>query len=179
MVLYRTNFKNTCERSARRRETLEPEVCRDEVPPLREDEIEEYGQEEEEEEVAQIPFKMARYKDEEAIDRSRKFYIQINQRRTCRMFSTAPVCREVIENIIRTAGEPQLVSTENTQLCIFFSVHFSFARIISLPTELILSLRQSQGHCKTECRLEEKSKNKLVMRHRTVLFFLLVSVLLL
>ncbi len=42
--------------------------------------------------------------DEERVARARAFHEQISKRRTCRMFSDAPVPREVIEEAILAAG---------------------------------------------------------------------------
>jgi nitroreductase len=44
------------------------------------------------------------YGQEEMIARSRAFYAQARDRRTCRFFAEAPVPREVIENAILAAG---------------------------------------------------------------------------
>jgi len=45
-----------------------------------------------------------KYPEKEMIERSAQFYDDMNNRRTCRYYSSEPVPKEVIENIIRTAG---------------------------------------------------------------------------
>ncbi len=62
-----------------------------------------YGPDEEEEHE-HIPYKGLQYPEEEMIQRSAQFYANLNQRRSVRFFSDKKVPREVIENIIKTAG---------------------------------------------------------------------------
>lgn len=58
----------------------------------------------EEEEVPHVPYSPPRYPEETMLERSKDFYTLLNQRRTVRLISPKPVPREVIDNIIRTAG---------------------------------------------------------------------------
>ncbi len=51
-----------------------------------------------------IPFKLTRLSENEMIQRSKAFYEEMNLRRSVRFFSDEPVPREVIDNVIRTAG---------------------------------------------------------------------------
>ena len=51
-----------------------------------------------------IPYKAAGLSPEKSLENSRKFYEWANKRRSLRVFSDKPVPREVIENIIKTAG---------------------------------------------------------------------------
>lgn len=51
-----------------------------------------------------IHYQQKEYDSEQMIQRSRDFYAFINQRRTVREFSTRPVPKEVIENILLTAS---------------------------------------------------------------------------
>lgn len=51
-----------------------------------------------------IPYNRPRVSHEEMLRRSKDFYQQMDKRRSLRMFSDEPVPREVIENIILTAG---------------------------------------------------------------------------
>lgn len=46
-----------------------------------------------------------RYTEKEMIQRSAEFYDDMNNRRTCRFYSSEPVPKEVIENIIRVGGK--------------------------------------------------------------------------
>lgn len=46
-----------------------------------------------------------RYSESEMITRSVEFYMDMNNRRTVRHYSSEPVPKDVIENIIRTAGK--------------------------------------------------------------------------
>ena len=56
------------------------------------------------EDTSHIPFTHKSYETPEMIRRSGEFYQELNKRRSLRFFSEAPVPREVIENLIRTAG---------------------------------------------------------------------------
>lgn len=58
----------------------------------------------EEEDVRHVPYSPPRYPEETMLERSKDFYTLLNQRRTVRFISPKPVPREVIDNIIRTAG---------------------------------------------------------------------------
>lgn len=51
-----------------------------------------------------IPYHLQTYSEDEMINRSRNMYNLANSRRSVRNFSDRPVPREIIENIIRTAG---------------------------------------------------------------------------
>ncbi|NXU81119.1 IYD1 deiodinase, partial [Oreotrochilus melanogaster] len=57
-----------------------------------------------EENVAHVPFFVERYSETEMIKRSQMFYELLNKRRSVRFLSDEPVPREVIDNVIRTAG---------------------------------------------------------------------------
>ncbi|KAK3877320.1 hypothetical protein Pcinc_017971 [Petrolisthes cinctipes] len=54
--------------------------------------------------LEQIPYIHTRLTVEESEKRSLQFYNQMNARRSVRFFSSDPVSRTVVENIIRTAG---------------------------------------------------------------------------
>lgn len=58
-----------------------------------------------EEDHPQVPYSATRYPEDTMLERSKEFYTLLNQRRTVRFISAEPVPREVIENVIRTAGE--------------------------------------------------------------------------
>ena len=51
-----------------------------------------------------IPYKIANFSSEELIKKSKKYFQEINKRRSVRDFSNRDVPKEVIENIIKTAG---------------------------------------------------------------------------
>ena len=51
-----------------------------------------------------IPYKIANFSSEELIKKSKKYFQEINNRRSVRDFSDKDVPKEVIENIIKTAG---------------------------------------------------------------------------
>lgn len=57
-----------------------------------------------EENVAHVPFSGERYSEAEMIKRSQTFYELLNKRRSVRFLSDESVPREVIDNVIRTAG---------------------------------------------------------------------------
>ncbi|XP_077409044.1 iodotyrosine deiodinase [Vanacampus margaritifer] len=56
------------------------------------------------EDVAHLPFSLERHDEEQMLHRSQRFYALMNQRRSVRFFSPEPVPREVIHNVVRTAG---------------------------------------------------------------------------
>lgn len=63
------------------------------------------------ENVAHVPFVAERYSEAEMIKRSRSFYELLNKRRSVRFLSDEPVPREVIDNVIRTAGRYCIVQS--------------------------------------------------------------------
>ncbi|XP_042858714.1 iodotyrosine deiodinase 1-like, partial [Penaeus japonicus] len=62
------------------------------------------GTAEEEKYISTPTFPSCRYSPEESIKKSKEFYELMNTRRSVRFFSSDPVPREVIENVVRTAG---------------------------------------------------------------------------
>ncbi|KAM9779244.1 iodotyrosine deiodinase [Syngnathus typhle] len=56
------------------------------------------------EDVPQVPYLSERHPEEEMLCRAQRFYALMNQRRTVRFISPEPVPREVIDNVIHTAG---------------------------------------------------------------------------
>ncbi|CAK6962211.1 iodotyrosine deiodinase 1 isoform X2 [Scomber scombrus] len=58
----------------------------------------------EEEDLPHVPYSPPRYPEEKMLQRSQEFYTLMNQRRSVRLISPEPVPREVIDNVIRTAG---------------------------------------------------------------------------
>lgn len=74
------------------------------------------------ENVAHVPFIAERYSEAEMIKRSRSFYELLDKRRSVRFLSDEPVPREVIDNVIRTAGRYCVVqSLKKTNLQYGFS----------------------------------------------------------
>lgn len=59
---------------------------------------------EEDEKLAHVPYLPTRYSEEAMLEKSQDFYTLMNQRRSVRFISPEPVPREVIDNVIRTAG---------------------------------------------------------------------------
>uniref|UniRef100_A0A672V3N0 iodotyrosine deiodinase n=1 Tax=Strigops habroptila TaxID=2489341 RepID=A0A672V3N0_STRHB len=57
-----------------------------------------------EENVPHVPFSAEHYTEAEMIKRSKMFYELLNKRRSVRFLSDEPIPREVIDNVIRTAG---------------------------------------------------------------------------
>ncbi|XP_051517866.1 iodotyrosine deiodinase-like [Myxocyprinus asiaticus] len=57
-----------------------------------------------EEELHHVPYSPPRYSAAEMLKRSEKFYSLMNLRRSVRFISPEPVPKEVIDNVIRTAG---------------------------------------------------------------------------
>ncbi|XP_003224725.2 iodotyrosine deiodinase 1 [Anolis carolinensis] len=67
-------------------------------------EEEDDGEWQESEDIAHTPFSLERYSEEDMIKRSKNFYELLNKRRSVRFISDEPVPREVIDNVIKTAG---------------------------------------------------------------------------
>lgn len=59
----------------------------------------------EEQDIPHVPYTATRYSEETMVERSKEFYSLLNQRRTVRLISSEPVPREVIDNVILTAGK--------------------------------------------------------------------------
>ncbi|XP_070596162.1 iodotyrosine deiodinase 1 isoform X2 [Erythrolamprus reginae] len=55
-------------------------------------------------ELDHIPFSIERYSEEDMVKRSKDFYELLKKRRSVRFISDEPVPREVIDNVIKTAG---------------------------------------------------------------------------
>ncbi|XP_049915068.1 iodotyrosine deiodinase 1 [Epinephelus moara] len=58
----------------------------------------------EEEDRPHVPYSPKRYPEDTMLERSKDFYTLMNQRRSVRFISPEPVPREVIDNVIHTAG---------------------------------------------------------------------------
>lgn len=58
----------------------------------------------EEDDVAHVPFSSERYSEETMLKKSKDFYSLMNKRRSVRFISPEPVPREVIDEVIHTAG---------------------------------------------------------------------------
>ncbi|XP_053193348.1 iodotyrosine deiodinase 1 isoform X1 [Scomber japonicus] len=76
----------------------------DDTEITREDEDGEWVDSTEEEDLQHVPYSPPRYPEEKMLQRSQEFYTLMNQRRSVRFISPEPVPREVIDNVIRTAG---------------------------------------------------------------------------
>ncbi|KAM9840272.1 iodotyrosine deiodinase [Aulostomus maculatus] len=72
--------------------------------PAREDEEGDWEDHNEEEDTQHVPYSPPRYLEEQMLKRSQEFYTLMNQRRSVRFISPDPVPREVIDDVIRTAG---------------------------------------------------------------------------
>lgn len=55
-------------------------------------------------ELVHIPFSTERYSEEDMVKRSKDFYELLKKRRSVRFISDEPVPREVIDNVIKAAG---------------------------------------------------------------------------
>lgn len=51
-----------------------------------------------------IPYSQQLSTNEESLNKSQSFYLMMNERRSVRHFSNRPVSKEIIENLIKTAG---------------------------------------------------------------------------
>ena len=57
------------------------------------------------EDTPHIPYKGVQFSEEEMVKRTKEFYELMNKRRSVRHYSSKSVPKEVVENIIRTAGK--------------------------------------------------------------------------
>ncbi|XP_060609536.2 iodotyrosine deiodinase 1 isoform X1 [Anolis sagrei] len=67
-------------------------------------EEEDDGEWEGSEDITHTPFSSERYSEEDMVKRSKDFYELLNKRRSVRFISDEPVPKEVIDNVIKTAG---------------------------------------------------------------------------
>lgn len=70
----------------------------------KEDDDGEWGDSNEEEDLLHVPYSPKRYPEDIMLERSKDFYTLMNQRRSIRFISPELVPREVIDNVIHTAG---------------------------------------------------------------------------
>ncbi|XP_059213020.1 iodotyrosine deiodinase 1 [Centropristis striata] len=70
----------------------------------KEDEDGDWTDSNDEEDLAHVPYSPPRYSVETMLERSKDLYDLMNQRRSVRFISPEPVPREVIDNVIHTAG---------------------------------------------------------------------------
>lgn len=56
------------------------------------------------EDTAHIPYRGVQFDEEEMVKRAKEFYEFVNKRHSVRHFSSKSVPKEVVENIIHTAG---------------------------------------------------------------------------
>ena len=64
-----------------------------------------YPEKDHEVDAPHVPYAPRRYEEDVMVSRSEEFYTLLNGRRSCRYFSNKPVPRQVVDNIIRAAGE--------------------------------------------------------------------------
>ncbi|TNM95018.1 iodotyrosine deiodinase 1 [Takifugu flavidus] len=83
---------------------VDQEVQDDTELEQREDEGDDWVDRSEEQDIPHVPYSAMRYPEETMVERSKEFYRLLNQRRTVRSISPEPVPREVIDNVILTAG---------------------------------------------------------------------------
>lgn len=57
------------------------------------------------EDTPHIPYNPPQRSDDEILQRSREYYQLMAERRTVRSFSPEPIPQEVLDNLIKTAGE--------------------------------------------------------------------------
>ncbi|KAK9954612.1 hypothetical protein ABG768_016663 [Culter alburnus] len=107
-------FKNSQRRETRSKqkrsgETARPWVDEDlqddtEISRKHNEDDDDWADTTEEENLPHIPYTPAQYSAAEMLERSEKFYSFMNLRRSVRFISPEPVPKEVIDNVIRTAG---------------------------------------------------------------------------
>lgn len=84
----------------------------------------------EEEDLPHVPYSPTRYPEETMLERSKAFYTLLNQRRSVRFISPEPVPREVIDNVIRTAGmckSQDKLTTVHRNKTIWTTVKYSYS----------------------------------------------------
>ncbi|ROL52114.1 Iodotyrosine deiodinase 1 [Anabarilius grahami] len=107
-------FKNSLRRETRSKqkrsgETARPWVDEDlqddtEISRKHNEDDDDWADTTEEENLPHIPYTPAQYSAAEMLERSETFYSFMNLRRSVRFISPEPVPKEVIDNVIRTAG---------------------------------------------------------------------------
>ena len=100
--------------------------------------------------VQHIPFVQKTYESEEMIKRSAEFYNEMNRRRSVRFFSDKPVAREVIENLIKTAGtSPSGAHTEPWTYAVVSNaeVKLKIREIVEYEEEINYTQRMGRKVC--------------------------------
>ncbi|XP_029351824.1 iodotyrosine deiodinase [Echeneis naucrates] len=101
---------------------------------------------EEEEALPHIPYSPVRYSDETMLERSKTFYALMNQRRSVRFISPEPVPREVIDNVIHTAGTgPSGAHTEPWTFVVVSDTEIKHQIRLIVEEEEEMNYRQRMG----------------------------------
>ncbi|XP_061602842.1 iodotyrosine deiodinase [Cololabis saira] len=100
----------------------------------------------EEEDLAHVPYSPPRYLEEKMLQRSKDFYTLMNQRRTVRFISPEPVPREVIDNVILTAGTaPSGAHTEPWTFVVVSDLDMKHQIRLIVEEEEEMNYRQRMG----------------------------------
>ncbi|KAM6914906.1 iodotyrosine deiodinase [Xenentodon cancila] len=100
----------------------------------------------EEEELAHVPYSPPRYPEETMLQRSKDFYILMNQRRSVRFISPEPVPQEVIDNVILTAGTaPSGAHTEPWTFVVVSDLEMKHQIRLIVEEEEEVNYRQRMG----------------------------------
>ncbi|XP_039981570.1 iodotyrosine deiodinase 1 [Xiphias gladius] len=114
--------------------------------PAREDEDGDWVDGNEEEEVPHVPYSPPRYPKETMLERSKDFYTLMDQRRSVRFISPEPVPREVIDNVIRTAGTaPSGAHTEPWTFVVVSDTEMKHRIRLIVEEEEEMNYRQRMG----------------------------------
>ncbi|XP_061785669.2 iodotyrosine deiodinase isoform X1 [Nerophis lumbriciformis] len=100
----------------------------------------------EDDDLQHVPYSPERHPEERMLQRSQDFYALMNQRRSLRFISPEPVPREVIDNVVRTAGTaPSGAHTEPWTFVVVFDVDTKHRIRLIVEEEEEVNYRQRMG----------------------------------
>ncbi|XP_061756688.1 iodotyrosine deiodinase isoform X2 [Nerophis ophidion] len=100
----------------------------------------------EDDDLQHVPYSPERHPEERMLQRSQDFYALMSQRRSVRFISSEPVPREVIDNVVRTAGTaPSGAHTEPWTFVVVFDVDTKHRIRLIVEEEEEVNYRQRMG----------------------------------
>ncbi|XP_054618044.1 iodotyrosine deiodinase 1 [Dunckerocampus dactyliophorus] len=114
--------------------------------PTGEDEEGKWADSNVEDDVPHVPYSPQRHPEDKMLQRSHHFYALMNQRRSVRFISPEPVPREVINNVVRTAGTaPSGAHTEPWTFVVVSDVDTKHRIRLIVEEEEEMNYRQRMG----------------------------------
>ncbi|XP_019947338.1 iodotyrosine deiodinase [Paralichthys olivaceus] len=141
-----TTSTSPAQTSAESRPWVDQDLQDDTEITAKEDEDGDWADSNEEEDLPHVPFSLPRYSEETILNRSKDFYNLMNQRRSVRFISPESVPREVIDNVIRTAGtSPSGAHTEPWTFVVVSDAEMKHQIRLLVEEEEEMNYRQRMG----------------------------------